>query len=216
MEQHKAIVYVIGPLKLQNELLVEYLQKETEIPCISWLKPKSPTTTKDLNADTSLFLLDCYQADLNNLWIKPDLSRLNDFPNSFIALFNVLANRGMEKDALKRNVRGIFYENESPDHLAKGIRSILRGELWYPRVVLGDILFNEIKTNAKFKETHSNHLTPREKEVLMMIASGEANEEIAQRLSISPNTVKTHIYNIYGKIEVPNRIQAAIWAAKNL
>ena len=216
MEQREALVYVIGPLKLQNELLVAYLQKETEIPCFTWLKPKSPSTPKDISAETSFFLVDCYQADLKNLWIKPDLSRLNDFPNSFIALFNVVPNRGMERDALKRNVRGIFYENEPQDQIAKGVQSILRGELWYPRVVLGDILFDEIKFNAKYKESHNNHLTPREKEVLMMIASGEANEEIAQRLSISPNTVKTHIYNIYGKIEVPNRIQAAIWAAKNL
>lgn len=59
-------------------------------------------------------------------------------------------------------------------------------------------------------------LTPREIEILTMVASGAKNEEIANELYISPNTVKTHIYNIFKKINVPNRLQAALWAVKNL
>jgi len=49
-----------------------------------------------------------------------------------------------------------------------------------------------------------------------MISAGTKNEHIADKLSISPNTVKTHIYNIFKKINVPNRLQAALWAANNL
>ena len=49
-----------------------------------------------------------------------------------------------------------------------------------------------------------------------MISTGAKNEEIAAELYISPNTVKTHIYNIFKKIDVPNRLQAVLWAAKNL
>jgi DNA-binding CsgD family transcriptional regulator len=49
-----------------------------------------------------------------------------------------------------------------------------------------------------------------------MIITGLKNEEIANRLYISAHTVKTHIYNIFKKINVPNRLQAALWAAKNL
>jgi LuxR family transcriptional regulator of csgAB operon len=45
---------------------------------------------------------------------------------------------------------------------------------------------------------------------------GATNEEIGAKLCISTNTVKTHVYNIFHKIKVPNRLQAALWAAKNL
>jgi LuxR family transcriptional regulator of csgAB operon len=63
---------------------------------------------------------------------------------------------------------------------------------------------------------HESTLTPREIEIVSMIAAGAANAHIADKLCISSHTVKTHIYNIFKKINVPNRLQAALWAAKNL
>jgi LuxR family transcriptional regulator of csgAB operon len=60
------------------------------------------------------------------------------------------------------------------------------------------------------------NLTPRKLEILALISTGYTNDEIAEKLLISPHTVKTHLYNIFKKIKVPNRLQAALWAAKNL
>jgi LuxR family transcriptional regulator of csgAB operon len=59
-------------------------------------------------------------------------------------------------------------------------------------------------------------LTKRQAEILALVAVGYSNEEIASRLYISAHTVKTHLYTIFKKINVPNRIQASLWAAKNL
>ena len=59
-------------------------------------------------------------------------------------------------------------------------------------------------------------LTRREAEILARVAIGWTNEEIAGRLNISRHTVKTHLYRVYKKINVDNRFQASLWAAKNL
>ena len=59
-------------------------------------------------------------------------------------------------------------------------------------------------------------LTRREMEILDVLASGAKNEEIANKLFISPHTVRTHLYTIYRKIQVSNRLQAVLWASKNL
>ena len=59
-------------------------------------------------------------------------------------------------------------------------------------------------------------MTEREQQVLSVIAKGATNQEISAHLKISQHTVKTHIYNIYQKINVPNRLQAALWASQNL
>jgi DNA-binding CsgD family transcriptional regulator len=59
-------------------------------------------------------------------------------------------------------------------------------------------------------------LTRREEEILIRIASGSTNDKIFKELFISLQTIKTHIYNIYRKIDSPKRIHAAVRASKNL
>ena len=61
-----------------------------------------------------------------------------------------------------------------------------------------------------------SNLTLREKEILVLVASGYMNETIADNLCISPQTVKNHIKNIYRKTKVNNRFQAILWAANYL
>lgn len=70
------------------------------------------------------------------------------------------------------------------------------------------------KAEETERDTHT--LTPRESQTLLYIASGATNQEIADKLCISVSTVKAHIYNSFKKINVDNRLQAALWAANNL
>ena len=67
-----------------------------------------------------------------------------------------------------------------------------------------------------FSNNVKDLLTQREIEILSLIAVGSKNEVIAEKLFISTHMVKKHIHNIFKKINVANRLQAALWAAKNL
>ena len=76
-------------------------------------------------------------------------------------------------------------------------------------------IFEGIDKDQSSKNT-GDVLTERQVEILAMVAVGSTNDEISDKLCISPHTVKTHLYKIFKKINVPNRVQAALWAAKNL
>jgi len=95
------------------------------------------------------------------------------------------------------------------------VSALFNDELWVSREIMTKTIL-ENRDRDIITITDQNTLTPREIEILSFIALGAKNEHIAEELFISPNTVKTHIYNIFKKINVPNRLQAALWAAKNL
>jgi DNA-binding NarL/FixJ family response regulator len=208
-------VHIIGPLKFQNKLMAWYLQENTGLIC---------ACSKNLNAEsfsgppgekTTLILLDCLGNDLTGLW-----STIRSFFDSgnkgyYIAIFNMPTGQPFGNDLVKKGVRGIFYNSDPLPNFAKGVPAILNGELWYSRKDLMKCLLDS-NDDSEFALERRILLTSREKEILILIASGISNTQIADKLNISRNTVKTHLYNIYNKIKVPNRLQAALWAAKHL
>ena len=208
------LVHVIGSNQLQNDLLVSYLEKETGLKC-SCGPAIHMTSSKTNNPDRKhLVLLDCQAIEFDD--IKNKLGEGNANPaRCFVALFNVDPEKGIEKKAVDRGIRGIFYKNEPRKYLPKGVRAILNGELWYSRKTMSECLLVSNSFSELAGETIAI-LTPREKEILTNVASGASNKEIAANLNISLHTVKKHIANIYKKIKVCRRLQATLWAAKHL
>jgi DNA-binding CsgD family transcriptional regulator len=207
----EAHVHIFGPLKLQNELMCEFLERSTGLKCSCWEDPVQKIS--DIKTErNSLILWDCVDTDAVSLWSRLEVGLISQ---SFLALFNVSPNLRIHREAVTRGVRGVFFENENPEVLTKGVQAILNGELWFSRDILAKCLL-ETGDSPKVPQEAKPRLTSREKEILIMVASGRANNKIAEELCISLHTVKTHIYNIYKKINAPNRFQAALWAAKNL
>ncbi|MGD2186813.1 MAG: response regulator transcription factor [Desulfobacterales bacterium] len=208
-------VHIVGPLTFQNELMAWYLQENTGLICACSKKLNVDSISDPPAEKTVLILMDCLGNNLNSLW-----STIRSFYDSghkgyYIALFNMATGQPFGNDLVKKGVRGIFYNNDPLPNLAKGVPAILNGELWYSRKDLMKCLLDS-DTDSDFALESKGLLTSREKEILILIASGISNTQIAEQLSISRNTVKTHLYNIYNKIKVPNRLQAALWAAKHL
>jgi DNA-binding NarL/FixJ family response regulator len=207
----KARVYVIGPRSLQNELLSYVLEKEigTKIHIVDQLSSLPAADGSQMR----MLLIDAARMAPRRVFLELKNSDLGD---SYLAsLFNLKHGLGIELEALRHRVRGFFYENESLDRLLKGVKLVLGGETWLSREILV-----EAALNGKGKSLATAHgkasLSPREVEILAMIASGASNKMISEKLFISENTVKTHLYSIFKKIDVPNRLQAALWAANNL
>ncbi|MDJ0785105.1 MAG: LuxR C-terminal-related transcriptional regulator [Desulfosarcinaceae bacterium] len=103
----------------------------------------------------------------------------------------------------------------SLEQLVKGVQAILAGELWFTRKLTKHMLLTN-SHNRKAAEKILASLTNRERELLLATTSGLRNSDVAAELGISLYTVKSHLYRIYKKIKVPNRLQATLWVAKHL
>ncbi|OLQ85517.1 helix-turn-helix transcriptional regulator [Vibrio ponticus] len=113
------------------------------------------------------------------------------------------------------SVVGTFKPNDSIEFLIDGIKRMINGEIWVSRE-LSTQLIHHFRGYHERKRLSVGELTHRQKEILKMIVNGLSNLDIATKLDISPMTAKTHIYNIYKKINVKNRSQATQWANKYL
>jgi DNA-binding NarL/FixJ family response regulator len=146
---------------------------------------------------------------------KIGMDKKATFKNCFFILFNIKSKQNIEKIAVLHGIHGIFYSNEPIKVFIKGIKAILNGQLWYSHDILSNYVI-ESRTPYNILQKKNHTLTFREQEILYLIATGASNKEISDKLIISLHTVKTHIYNIYKKINVPNRLQATLWVTKNL
>jgi DNA-binding NarL/FixJ family response regulator len=207
-------IFIVGPLDFQNELLAYMLKKETGTPCFIVENIKAVLACNETDQARSLLLMDCNGRVPNR--ILEDIKKEKDNTDSLfiIALFNLQHGKGIEQQALKLGINGFFYRHESMELFIEGVRALFRGEVWLARKILVDCVLHKNKPNRT--ENEKIGLTPREIEILSLIAIGTKNEDVAKKLAISPNTVKIHLYHAFKKINVPNRLQAALWATKNI
>ncbi|WP_099469807.1 response regulator [Konateibacter massiliensis] len=110
-------------------------------------------------------------------------------------------------------INGYMLKDSTSDELKKAIYSVNKGEI-YIQPKLSPLL-NSRLINRNEDQRKIDALTKREFEVLKLLAEGMFNKEIASKLSISERTVKNHVSNIFKKITVADRTQAAVFAIRN-
>lgn len=101
--------------------------------------------------------------------------------------------------------RGIVLKELSPQHVINSIRRAHSGTEWVEFLGRSDN-----KTAVRSEEDESLGLTPRELELAMLVVSGLRNRDVASRLGISEGTAKLHLYNVYKKLDVANRVELVL------
>lgn len=206
-------IFIVGPRRLHNEMMARILERETGAACLCMESIHDVPAVDDENmGQRKLVLWDFLGKDLNGLLVTLDSDAKKTLSRALLVLFDVTPGLGIEEKAVRHGVRGVFYEDDQLDRFMKGINAIFNGELWLSRQIMTKFVLDQDIFSSKVKKI----LTQREIEILALVAVGAKNKEIGEKLFISPNTVKTHIYNIFKKINVTSRLQTALWAAQNL
>jgi DNA-binding NarL/FixJ family response regulator len=122
--------------------------------------------------------------------------------------------RRMIIPAIRAGARGYVYKDVDPAALAAAVRSVHAGHvLLEPEVAAA--LLDSGTSGPTDTGPQAPPLTTREREVLVLIAQGRSNREIARALVLAEKTVKTHVSNILMKLAVSDRTQAALWAVRH-
>ncbi len=116
--------------------------------------------------------------------------------------------------SLQVGALGYLLKRTPPQEIAAAIRSVSRGYSQLgPTIALK--VFSQLKPSLPSRNLYQDSLSKREIEVLKRVGQGKNNQEIAQELYLSEGTVKNYVTQILTKLEMRDRVQAALWAQQN-
>ncbi|MEK7220478.1 MAG: response regulator transcription factor [candidate division NC10 bacterium] len=146
---------------------------------------------------------------------KDGLAVLREVKKDSLPTRAVLLTVGLDEDdlleAIRLGVRGVVLKEMAPQMLVQCVRKVHAGEQWLEKRSVGRALEKMLLREAGERQV-AGVLTPRELEIVRMVASGLRNKEIADSLSISEGTVKIHLHHIYEKLHLASRLELALYA----
>lgn len=169
---------------------------------------------KKLNAEKNLpdvLLLDINMPNKNGIEVLKELKDL--FINIKVIFLTVHNEVNYLMKAMDIGADGYVLKDSDSAELKKAISRVMKGSSYIQPALITAFNSELVKRDADTEKI--NELTDRELEVLKLVAGGSINKEIASILDISERTVKNHVSNIFKKIGVTDRTQAAVFAIKN-
>ncbi len=109
--------------------------------------------------------------------------------------------------AIREGASAVVFKRFAVETLMDAVRSVLDGEIWMPPALQAYVA-------GGLRTAPHESLTPREREVIVLVALGLRNSEVAQKLFISEETVKTHLNNIFRKLNLRDRVELTLYAAR--
>ena len=168
---------------------------------------------KDLNPQVVLLDLGLYSGD--SLRVAEQVKK--EFPKSKVIIMDLLPVHEDIVEFVNAGVAGFIMKDATLDDLVSTIRSVAKGDRVLPPAMTNS-LFSQIARDAvargRPEALDSVRMTPREREVINLIAEGLSNKEIATRLNLATHTVKSHVRNVMEKLTLHTRLQIAAYSHK--
>jgi len=212
MSSKNITVIIVDDHALMREGLMKILEMDDNIDVIGEASNGKEGMEKILEYKPDIVLLDINMPKMNGVEV---LRRAKDLGlESKIIMLTIHDDREYLQETIRIGANGYVLKDSDVDSLIKAIKDVSKGKT-YIQPSIAILLIDEMNEEDNEVAMKIESLTKREYEILIVIAEGLNNREIAERLFISEKTVKNHVSNIFKKLEVNDRIQAAIFAFKN-
>ncbi|GAF23673.1 DNA-binding response regulator [Bacillus sp. JCM 19047] len=205
-------VMIVDDHTVVRKGLVFYLNTIEEMEIVGEANNGEEALQKLKTVQPDLILMDLFMPKLNGMEATNQIKAL--YPHVKILVLSSFSDKDHVIPALQAGADGYQLKDIDPEQLVETMRAVLNGENKLHDKVTKFVL-NRIATPMSEEEQAIELLTKREREVLVEIASGYSNKEIADRLGITEKTVKTHLSHVFSKLHVSDRTQAALFAVKH-
>ncbi|OZM56841.1 DNA-binding response regulator [Lottiidibacillus patelloidae] len=192
--------------------LVFFLKTQSDIEIVAEAQNGEEAVTLVKEHKPDVVLMDLVMPVMDGIEATKQI--LAEMPTLKIIMLTSFSDQEHVIPAIRAGASGYQLKDIEPDQLVSAIRAVHRGETQLHPKVTSHIMTHMAKGEEK-EENLIELLTKREKEVLAEIANGKSNKEIADTLFITEKTVKTHVSNIFSKLDVADRTQAALYAVKH-
>lgn len=180
-----------------------YLSVQDDIEVVGEAEEGEEGYQKAMELRPDIILMDLVMEPVDG--IEATKRIMKDWPEAKIIIVTSFIDDEKVYPALEAGASGYLLKTSSAEDIATAIRNTYHGQKVY-----GEEVSEKMAQSPLHQE-----LTKREKEVLMLIAEGKSNQEIADTLFITLKTVKTHVSNILSKLEVNDRTKAAVYAYRH-
>lgn len=191
--------------------LLFFLKTQKDIEVVGEAKngAEAVELVRDLQPD--IVLMDLVMPEMDGIQATKRIK--SEWPKVAVLMLTSFSDKDHVLPALEAGASGYQLKDIEPDDLVESIRQIMRGEhTIHPEAT------SQLEQGLREEENmphFQNPLTPREQDVLAELTKGKSNREIASSLFVTEKTVKTHISNIFTKLQVQDRTQAALYAVKH-
>ena len=207
-------VALIEDNRLVREGLSALLNQQPDVRVVAGASSADASLLRDAKPDVILLDLGLRKGD--SLRIAAEVGR--QFADARVIVMDLLPVHEEIMEFVSVGVAGFIMKDATLDDLLRTIRSVANGEKVLPPEMT-ETLFSQIARVAVAKgipqALEAVRMTPRERQVMTLIAEGLSNKEIASRLHVATHTVKSHVRNIMDKLTLRSRLQIAAYSHRN-
>lgn len=204
-------VMLVDDHALISEGIKQLLEFDGSIDVIEQASDGAECLEKLQHVQPDILLLDINMPNVNGIEVLEEIKKKN-IPVKVLML-TVHSEAEYLVQAVDIGANGYILKDSGSEELKKAIQSVMDGDSYIQPSLIPSL--NSRLVNRDIDKEKIAALTKREMEILTQIAGGMFNKEIAMNLNISERTVKNHISNIFKKIDVSDRTQAAVFAIRN-
>lgn len=196
------------------------LNRQSSIEIVSEAADGIEAIEKAVHLDPDIVLMDVKLPKVDGLSVLRSIQ--TRAPRSKVILFASGDNKEDFVEAMKLGCCGILLKDASTNLIEKSIQKVHAGEIWLDSTTTAAVI-RQFASPSEFPAAHSNgksnreraQLSQREREIIVLIAQGYKNKEIAEKMFITEQTVKNHLHNVFDKLGVSDRLELALYAIHN-